>query len=110
MNNGIGPAFIEEVKIHYNDSIYEGDPRAFTSKVIRRQENVEFYYSTLKKGRLLPAGEIIELIGIEDDSVNTLKLYKWFGGDKVDLEVIYKSVYDEVWSARGIGTEPIKLN
>ncbi len=110
MNNGIGPAFIEGVRIHYNDSIFEGDPRAFTQGVIRKQEDIEFYYSTLKKGRLLPAGEIIELIGIEDDSVNTLKLYRWFGGDKVDLEVVYKSVYDETWSARGIGTEPMELN
>lgn len=109
MNNGVGPAFVEDVRIHYNDSIYQGDPRAFTARVIRKQEDVAYYYSTLKKGRLLPAGEIIELIGIENDSTSALKLYRWFGTDTVQLEVEYKSVYEEKWSAKGIGEEPVKL-
>ncbi len=110
MNNGIGPAFIDDVKIHFQDSVYEADPRIFTFQVIKKKEDVSFYYSTLKKGRLLPAGEVIELIGVEEDSVNARKLYNWFGTDTLELEVTYKSVYDERWSTRGIGAEPIKLN
>ena len=112
MNNGIGPAFIKEVMVHYQDSAYVGDPFSFALNVIKEKDSViNFGYSNIKKGRLIPAGEHIELITVIKDTTNANILRKWFGSDdSVQVEIIYESVYGERWSAKGIANEPTKLN
>lgn len=112
MNNGIGPAFIKEVKVHYQDSIYDGDPFHFTYYVIQPKDSVKnFSYSNIKKGRLIPAGETIELIGVLNDTINAPILKKWFSQtNSLEVEIIYESVYGERWSSKGVAAEPVKLN
>lgn len=111
-NNGIGPAFIKEVKVHYKDSVYVGDPYNFTYHVIKPKDSINnFYYSNIKKGRLIPPGERIDLIGVSKDTVNAPILKKWFSNqDSIQVEIIYESVYGERWSAKGLASEPKKLN
>ncbi|MEQ8904360.1 hypothetical protein [Ekhidna sp.] len=111
MNNGIGPAFIKEVKIHYKDSVYNHDPASFTFSVIKPIDSItNVSYSNIKKGRLVPAGEQMELVGVTKDTVNAPILKKWFSDqDVIQVEIIYESVYGERWSARGIASEPMKL-
>lgn len=112
MNNGIGPAFIKEVKIHYKDSVYFHDPASFTFNVIKPKDSItNVSYSNIKKGRLIPAGEQMELVSVSKDSINAPILKKWFAQtDSLEVEIIYESVYGERWSARGIAREPVKLN
>ncbi len=112
MNNGIGPAFIKEVKIHYKDSVYNYDPASFTFRVIKPIDSItNVSYSNIKKGRLVPAGEQMELVGVTKDTVNAPILKKWFSDqDVIQVEIIYESVYGERWSAKGIASEPVKLD
>ncbi|GAB4246597.1 MAG: hypothetical protein Tsb0034_25550 [Ekhidna sp.] len=112
MNNGIGPAFLKEVKIHYNDSVYTDDPASFAHKVIKPKDALSnFFYSNIKKGRLIPAGQRLELIGVKNDSTNASILRRWFSNRNVlEVEIVYESVYGERWSSRGIATEPVLLN
>lgn len=112
MNNGIGPAFIQEVIVHYNDSAYQDDPASFTFKVIKAEDSItNFFYSNIKRGRLIPAGERLELVGVQKDTVNAPILKRWFADmDKLQVEIVYESVYGERWSTRGIAQEPQKLN
>ena len=112
MNNGIGPAFIKEVKVHYKDSVYIGDPYSFVYHVIQPEDSIiNFFYSNIKKGRLIPAGEIIELVGVKKDTINAPILKRWFSQtESLEVEIIYESVYGERWSARGTANEPTKLN
>lgn len=112
MNNGIGPAFIKEVKIHYQDSIYLYDPYDFAYHVIRPRDSlINYSYSNIRKGRLIPPGEKVDLIGVTKDALNAGILRNWFGNnDSIAVEIIYESVYGERWSAKGIATEPKKLN
>lgn len=111
-NNGIGPAFVKEVKVHYGDSTVVGDLAFFTYHVIKPVDSVKNYsYSNIKAGGLIPAGKKIDLISVSNDSVNAAILRKWFSkGDHIQVEVIYESVYKERWSARGMATEPVRLN
>lgn len=112
MNNGIGPAFIKEVRIHYGDSAYRDDPATFTYKVIKPKDSISnIHYSNIKAGRLIPAGEQVELVGVSKDTVNAPILRRWFAQtDSIEVEIIYESVYGERWSARGIATEPVRLD
>ncbi|MEP1032984.1 hypothetical protein [Ekhidna sp.] len=112
MNNGIGPAFIREVKIHCGDSVYQDDPASFTHRVIKPRDAItNFYYTNIKKGRLIPAGDRLELVGVLNDSINAPILRKWLSmTDSIEVEIIYESVYGERWSSRGIANEPRRLN
>lgn len=111
-NNGIGPAFIKEVKIHYGDSIYIDDPASFTHRVIKPKDSIfNFFYNNIKKGAVVPAGARFELVGVKNDSVNAPILRKWFSEtDNLEVEIIFESVYGERWSSRGIANEPTRLN
>ncbi|WP_436516839.1 hypothetical protein [Ekhidna sp. To15] len=112
MNNGIGPAFIREIKVHCGDSSYVDDPASFTYRVIKQKDSItNFHYSNIKPGRLIPAGERMELVGVTKDTVNSSILRRWFSQtDSIEVEIVYESVYGERWSTRGIANEPKRLN
>lgn len=118
INNGIGPAFIEEVNILYKDSTFKMDPAVFVQQAIDPIDTItRMGHSNIGKGRLIPAGARIDLVQVENDSINSLKLWSWFSGgdtsrtDIPEIEIRYKSVYEERWMIQKYGTEqPIKLN
>ena len=111
INNGIGPALIREVKIHYQDSIYDMDPARFALQVIKPLDSLTNYtYSNIGSGRLVPAGREIALIGVEKDTINARLLRSWMGQtNSVQVEIIYESVYGERWSIKGLASEPKKV-
>lgn len=111
-NNGIGPAFIKEVKIHWKDSVIETDPAKFTLNTIKQKDSIiNFFYNNIRRGIVVPAGEMIELVGVKNDTINSPILKRWFSNtDSLEVEIIYESVYGERWSARGVANEPKRLN
>ncbi|MFK7952828.1 MAG: hypothetical protein AB8B73_08270 [Ekhidna sp.] len=117
-NNGIGPAFVEDVKIHFEDSTYQMDPAIFLREVISKEDTINrVRHSNISRGRLIPAGKQINLIEVENDSVNAGKLWYWFSAnngalkDGPEVEIVYRSIYEERWQAfKNSGAEPIKLN
>ena len=118
VNNGIGPAFIDEVSIVYKDSTYYMDPAHFLGEVIHPTDTiVNVVHSNIGKGRLVPAGKSIYLLQVNDDEKNAKKLWSWFSGndanrkDHLELIVKYSSVYGESWMAMKNGSsQPIRLN
>lgn len=117
INNGIGPAFIEDVKLIYKDSILQMDPADFVDEVIKKEDSLTRYgYSNISKGRLIPAGNSINLVQALEDSINSYILWSWFSGgdttrvDYPEIEITYGSVYGEKWMIRKYSTEqPIQL-
>lgn len=117
VNNGIGPAFIEEIKIHFNDSVYLLDPANFYKEVIQKQDTISFGYSNIRKGRLIPSGDDINLVAVQKDSLNAKKLWSWFSGDdpnrasNIEIEIMYSSVYGEKWLLkRNSDAGPVQIN
>lgn len=112
VNNGIGPAFIKGVKIHYGDSVIDGDLSFFAFNVIKPIDSVKNYsYSNIKSGSLIPAGNRMNLISVKGDTLNAGILRRWLSEDEsIQVEIIYESVYGERWSAKGLATEPVRLN
>ena len=112
VNNGIGPAFIEEVKIHYQDSAYLLDPANFYEEVISKEDTIRFGHSNIGKGRLIPSGVDIDLV-VSRDSLNSAKLKSWFSGGSpydLDIEITYRSVYGEQWVIRrNKGHSPLQI-
>ena len=110
-NNGVGPAFIKSVSIQYKGTIFQGDPEQFLSKVLNAEGDTiqHFSFSRVNPGRVLPAGQEIHLLNIENDLKSAQKLKEVFGENIAALDIIYESVYEETWQTKGLGNPPIKL-
>ncbi len=109
INNGIGPAFIQNISVHYKDSIYELDPSSFLQGVIYPHTPVSFSYASVSKGMLLPAEEKVNMVSIQGSEKDARILAGLFYDD-AQVEVVYRSVFDETWRVSGIAGIPEKLD
>ncbi len=110
INNGIGPAFIKDIKIHFQGKQYNYDPSTFYGNVIFPKDTIRFISSNIVKGQLIPAGEEIEMVLVENSVEDVRKMRKLFGNQRAKIEVVYSSVYEEQWRIVGMGNAPVKLD
>lgn len=111
VNNGIGPAFVKEVQIVYQGKTYEGDHVDFHYKAIYpKDSSIHFISTNMRPGRVIPAGQQIELISIENDPASAKKAYEIYGGENANFKIVYASVYDEKWKMTGMQGPPQKLD
>ena len=118
-NNGIGPAFIDEINIHYKDSMYKNsDVNDFFTNVIVKEDtllaNSNTTHATIKKGMLIPYGDTKEMVRLSKDAVNFdqkhYRLRDWFN-NKIKIEIKYSSVYGEQWQfIYPVDDSPKKIN
>ncbi|MFD2567825.1 hypothetical protein [Pseudotenacibaculum haliotis] len=118
-NTGIGPALIDEINIHYKDSVYKNhDLRAAFVNIITKEDSLfssykDIGHSTVRTGTLIPADKIIEAITFssELDKIGVERrraLRGWFNR-KLVIEVIYSSIYGEQWRVTSVSTAPEKI-
>ena len=117
-NNGIGPCFIDEINIHYNDSIYRNsDVNDFFEQVIIKQDTIinahNVSHATIRKGMLIPEKEVRHMLrlggDVKDFNKKQDRLRYWLN-DEIKIEIIYSSVYGEQWRILAPETVvPIKL-
>jgi hypothetical protein len=116
-NTGIGPALIEDVVIRYQGRELRQDPYDFFLEVRPEStKNDGLSVDKLVLGRLVPAGEWINVLGSEGNGqtmAGTLMSVfdlgevpqSWYdargiaksGPDKAIIEVTYRSVYGDRW-------------
>ena len=104
-NNGIGPAFIQDVKIYYQDSIYQQDLSVFYFNFFSPSDtnNISVNNQAIFPGFAIPAGgEVLLIESISEYSAAVIG--DLFYGDKTTVEITYTSVYDEVWKIKGNGS------
>jgi hypothetical protein len=118
-NTGVGPALIEDVVVRYQGGERRLDPYDFVLEV--RPEimsaGLAVGVDKLIPGRLVPAGEWVNMFGADGDTgrvmeTTLLRLFDigevpqtWYdntgvpksGPDKAIIEVTYRSVYGDRW-------------
>ena len=108
-NNGLGPAFVREIRVRYKAKTYEGDHAHFHYTVIQPKDTVfNIGYTNVQPGRLIPAGQMIELIIVQGNPASGAKASSLYGSQEARLEIVYASVYDEKWKITGMAP-PQKL-
>jgi len=112
-NDGVGPAFIESVKIFHLDSTYEYDLPTFLYQNFREMDSIRnIYHSNISPGRLLPAGEKLKMIEIRNSLPNAQKLMTLFS--KIDsattLEITYRSIYNDKWMISSDSEAPFEID
>lgn len=127
-NTGIGPARIDGVRILHKGDVFTGDAVDFYLKM-RTDPNQGYNSDPVQVGRLVPAGEWIQMLGTGGDlptrtamAVEILRLFdiaearaaypelKLFKPDIVlegaVLEITYSSVFGEQWVMRSDNMVP----
>lgn len=118
-NNGVGPAFIEEIRIVHDDQEYSGDLLDFYRTVVLQVEDTVIDLGTwgIYKGNLIPAGRVTALLtaySFNSSLEERDRLIKWFARPTTQpelarVEIIYSSVYGERWIIKGLGAIPEPL-
>jgi hypothetical protein len=112
-NTGVGPAFVENIRVHYKGKTYEGDQHSFLTEAVLPWQKLAYSYSNLSKGDVIPAGHQRSLVSSYDPytnkSPNADKLTELFGNEEAIIEITYSSVYEETWKINGM-TPPQKMN
>lgn len=109
VNNGLGPAFIKGIKIHYKNEVYNQDPARFLQNKIFRKDSLDVYFTDLYVDRLLPAGETLKLLTVENDEHSASYLKKLYSEKQAKVEIEYASTFDERWLIKGFGTYRKKI-
>jgi hypothetical protein len=118
-NDGLGPARIESVRIHFHGKTSEIDPYDFFLKQHSGPLPKGLSVDRITPGRLLPANSTVPMVGVSsgEDRVamlgEMLRMFaladappSWLrelgaeGGDKAVIEIVYSSVYGERWRIR----------
>lgn len=110
MNNGVGPAFIREIRVYHQGKTYEMDHVGFYKQVRNPTDTVHLIASNVSPGRVIPAGREIELFVVEDSPKVVAKFWQLFGGEDAEIEIIYTSVYEERWRLKGMQGPPERLD
>lgn len=119
-NNGVGPAFIEEIRIVYEGQIYPGSPFQFYKTVIIPMYPDMVYLGTenINRGNLVPAREEVAMLIANsysaspedrDELINLFARRSMEEPSLAQVEIIYSSVYGERWIIEGIGAIPEPL-
>lgn len=113
-NDGIGPAFIESIKVFYEGKIYEKDfARFMTDEIPEFDSLTNVYYSNIGQWQLIPAGETINIFEVNQSIVDSNKLYELIGKliqkDSLDFQIVYSSIYNEKWRISAYVNRPEKI-
>lgn len=115
-NKGLGPALLENVRIHYEGKTFDEDPHDYFVR-LRPDRNIgALSVDRLAVGRLVPAGERVMTLGMDGeergrmlvDLLNTFELADvpraWLvslnvpvKASRAVIDITYSSVYGERW-------------
>lgn len=108
-NDGIGPALIKNVKIIDGQGKKYKDIEDYIDDNIAETDTVGYYYSNVRKGRLIPENESIEVIAINDGKFESADfIYSLLNTKDVLIEIEYESIYGETWVITNSSDYPVK--
>ena len=128
-NTGVGPALVEDVVLHYQGRELRQDPYEFLLDVRPESaRNDGLSVDKLIPGRLVPAGEWINMLGSEGNGQQMagtlLGVFdigevpqSWYaargleksGPNKAIIEITYRSVYGDRWRVSSDSVVPTPL-
>lgn len=105
-NNGVGPAFIEEIEIKYEGKVYSS-VREFLLKGIYVTTPIKTGMTELTSGYAIPSIEGITVLESNDSTAAKVldEVYQ-----KMEMKVIYSSLYDEKWTKSTKQNRPVKVD
>lgn len=113
-NKGVGPAFIKKVKISLDSTKTFNNSDSFFRELFKNSsilDTIPNTKSTLVKGLVLPANDLINVIEINGyKNINAFR--KVLATTNIDFEIIYEDIYGSQWLLTSDETHenmPIKI-
>lgn len=111
INQGLGPAFIQEIYIEKDKEVYNLDPHEYLLNLNEYNADETLYIDKIFKGRIIPSDEKIVLIAKKNDSLslklaNTFKFHFNSNGQdstrksQAIINITYENVYGDKWKIR----------
>ena len=128
-NVGVGPALIDQVRVHYKGREIDSDPYDFWAGLRLEGYTGPISVDAVMPGRLIPAGETIRMLGAPDaerdrmlrDLLHLFDIAEvpesWYAGvgvprssaEKAVIEITYSSVYGDRWRITSDTIAPVRL-
>ena len=110
-NEGLGPAFIDEVNTYYKGKKYSHkDISGFLFDVYYKIDTTLFAnVSNISESMLMSANKKIYLISKTNSIEQSQKFQKLFFSKDLVLEVKYSSIYGDKWVLSGTDVRPTKI-
>ena len=111
INQGVGPAIIEERIIYHDGKPYEMELVEF----MRQRGNIldslgVVSFASTNAGSVIPAGESIILFKIEGDDRKVVMAAEYLQSLDLGFEIIYRSIYNKRWRIDAQNDFPVELN
>ncbi|MEK6481945.1 hypothetical protein WJR50_30675 [Catalinimonas sp. 4WD22] len=105
-NNGVGPAFIEEIEIRYEGKVYHSVGE-FLYKGVYATIPIKTGMTEIISGYAIPSGEGVTFLDSNDSTAAKVlnEVYT-----KMEMKVTYTSLYDEKWSISSKDLKPVQLD
>jgi hypothetical protein len=94
-NNGVGPAFFEDITISYKNKSYKRVSDFFLQDIYTRKP-ISAGRNEMINGYVLPAGQYQPILFANDSEAAQL-LDSVFNDPSFHLEIVYSSLYQEKW-------------
>ena len=120
-NEGVGPAFIRELKIiSPQGKSFEDFIDYVENELPQERDSIWYNHSNIYVGQLIQPGEVISIIKLIDNErilpydlpLNTHegshKLWEVLNHDSLRFEITYESIYGEGWTINDGSRSPIK--
>lgn len=105
-NNGLGPAFVKKYEFAYRGKVYDTLPKIVVAlRNELRADSVETSFDNLYPGKILPVGQGIELLSVEDRKVARALNQS---PNRIRLKIWYESVYGERWLLDADANDPAR--
>lgn len=108
-NQGLGPAFVEAVRVHYKDTVLENSDLFNAYSFLEQTDknfSVAVSYSSILPGLLIPSLE--EIKHLQMVVPKDIK-YDLISEGDAQLEIEYRSIYNERWRIRGLYGIPERI-
>ncbi|WP_109743132.1 hypothetical protein [Arcicella aurantiaca] len=112
LNEGLGPAFIDEVNTYYMGKKYEHQdlPDFFQNEYTKIDSTLSLNYSNISEDMLFTAGKTLWVVSTKNSEEKAQKLYDLFLNNKIEMEITFSSIYGEKWKVRGVSKRPEKIS
>ena len=109
-NNGVGPAILKSVKVGIKNGKIYNDVVDYVRVNLTKKDTIQYYYSNLNLGKLIPEKETIDVIVVNDNKIkSSQRLYQIFNKDSLLIQIEYESIYGEKWVIENGTKFPKKL-
>ncbi len=110
-NDGVGPAIIKSVMVKTKDGKNYDDIASYVNASVAQMKDstLNFYFTNVHKGRLVPANNKIDIILNNDKKMRTAAiLHKILHKKGLNIEIEYESIYGERWEITNNSKFPVK--